>query len=73
MIPSCKCGSNDIFSKARVSGYADCFYADIGQGVVEQNIDNLDWLHLKTVYCMRCRKGRRDLTIEHGILRKNKS
>ena len=53
---------------AKVSGFAECYYTDVGELVDEQNIDKLDWEHRATVYCMRCRRRRRDLRIVEAKL-----
>jgi len=68
MIKPCKCGDNGVSSKAKVSGFAECFYDDIGHMADEQNIDMLKWDLRTTVYCVSCQKRRKDLRILQGIL-----
>lgn len=69
MIKPCPyCGSNEVFSFAKVSGFAECFYPDVGELVEEQNIDKLNWEHRATVYCIRCRRRRRDLRVVEAKL-----
>jgi len=69
MIKPCSyCGSSEVYSLAKVSGFAECFYFDVGELVEEQNIDKLNWEHRATVYCLRCRRRRRDLRVVEAKL-----
>jgi len=69
MIKPCPhCGGDEVYSLAKVSGFAECFYTDVGELVDELSIDRLNWEHRATVYCVRCGHRRRDLRIEGAKL-----
>jgi len=69
MIADCKyCGDNSVYSIAKVSGKAECYYDNVGEMAAEQETDHLNWQHLKTVYCVRCGRKRTDLAIQRGLL-----
>jgi hypothetical protein len=66
--PCSHCGSNEVYWLAKVSGFVECYYSDVEELVEEQNIDKLNWQHRATVYCLQCRRRRRDLRVVEAKL-----